>query len=88
MRALSAVRQVCTSEHQHTDLTRPNTCPLLLLALQVMRDRETSASRGYAFITYVNAGDAEAAMATINGTVPPGPYQGRPIRVSASNKSR
>lgn len=60
----------------------------VVLWLQVMRDRENNTSRGFAFITFVNAPDAEAAMGQLNGTTPQGPYQGKPIRVSPSNRPR
>jgi RNA recognition motif-containing protein len=53
-----------------------------------MRDRETKAPRGFAFITYVNAADADAAMAQMNGAAPSGAFQGRLLRVSASTRPR
>lgn len=61
---------------------------LLLLLLQVMRDRETRVSRGYGFVTFANSASAQAAMAQLNGAAIMGPFQGRPLRVSPSNKAR
>lgn len=33
----------------------------------VMKDRETKRSRGFGFVTFENDGDAEAAVAAMNG---------------------
>lgn len=55
--------------------------------IQVMRDRDTKAPRGFAFVTYVDAADAEAAM-VLHGAAPAGAFQGRALRVSASARSR
>lgn len=63
-------------------------CCVCWLLVQVMRDRESKVSRGFAFVTFVHAAHAEAAMTELNNATPGGPFMGRPLRVSASNKPR
>jgi len=63
-------------------------CRVCWLLVQVMRDRESKASRGFAFVTFVHAAHAEVAMEELNNAAPGGPFMGRPLRVSASNKPR
>ncbi|GBF87813.1 hypothetical protein Rsub_00524 [Raphidocelis subcapitata] len=58
--------------------------------VQIIRDRETQDPRGYGFVTF-NASAPQAAstaMQRLNGASLPGPFGGRAIRVSPSNKWR
>eukprot|EP00775_Hariotina_reticulata_P008179 gene8179-8370_t len=59
-----------------------------VLQAQVMRDRETGNSRGYGFVTFASSTAAHQAMQQLHGASLPGPFQGRPLRVSPSNKAK
>lgn len=51
-----------------------------ILRLELMRDRTTNVSRGYAFITYVNMEDGQEAVRCLDGFE----LAGKPMRVSKS----
>lgn len=52
---------------------------------KVITDRDTGRSRGFGFVTFVEAGDAEAAMSSLDGSE----LDGRRIRVNeAEDKGR
>ena len=60
-------------------------CPLLLshiIECCVVRDRETGISRGFAFLTFLDESEAEAAVNCENHTL-----DGKPIRVSLATKN-
>eukprot|EP00798_Chlamydomonas_sp_ICE-L_P009722 gene9722-7593_t len=57
-----------------------------IFSIQVIRDRETGASRGFGFITFTQPSDAAMAMMHMNGASLMGPFQGRVIRVMPSRK--
>lgn len=42
----------------------------LFSVVLLMKDRETNKSRGFAFVTYENPGDAKDAAREMNGKVP------------------
>uniref|UniRef100_A0A671N7W3 RNA-binding motif protein, X chromosome-like n=1 Tax=Sinocyclocheilus anshuiensis TaxID=1608454 RepID=A0A671N7W3_9TELE len=48
----------------------------------LMKDRETKKSRGFAFVTYENPGDAKDATREMNGK----PLDGKPIKVEQATK--
>ncbi|XP_052006071.1 RNA-binding motif protein, X chromosome isoform X2 [Xyrauchen texanus] len=48
----------------------------------LMKDRETNKSRGFAFVTYDNPGDAKDAAREMNGK----PLDGKPIKVEQATK--
>ncbi|XP_052431005.1 RNA-binding motif protein, X chromosome isoform X1 [Carassius gibelio] len=48
----------------------------------LMKDRETNKSRGFAFVTYENPGDAKDAAREMNGK----PLDGKPIKVEQATK--
>ncbi|XP_016100345.1 RNA-binding motif protein, X chromosome-like [Sinocyclocheilus grahami] len=48
----------------------------------LMKDRETNKSRGFAFVTYENPGDAKDATREMNGK----PLDGKPIKVEQATK--
>ncbi|KAI4897305.1 hypothetical protein NFI96_024669, partial [Prochilodus magdalenae] len=48
----------------------------------LMKDRETNKSRGFAFVTYENPGDAKDAAREMNGK----PLEGKPIKVEQATK--
>lgn len=58
--------------------------------VQVIRDRETREAKGYGFVTFSTANPqaAQDAMTRLNGAMLQGPFSGRTIRVSPSNKWR
>jgi hypothetical protein len=60
----------------------------VICCLQVIRDRETRAHRGYGFVTFANPGSAQAAIGHLNGMAVAGPFQGRQLKVSPSTKAR
>lgn len=51
-----------------------------ILRLELMRDRATNVSRGYAFITYANIEDGQDAVAKLDGLE----LGGKPMKVSKS----
>ena len=53
-------------------------------AVRVIKDRESGASRGFAFVEMANAEEAKAAMAATNG----GELDGRSIRVSEARENQ
>jgi len=54
--------------------------------VQVIRDRDTRISRGYAFVTYAHPIYARAAMQHMDSVQIPGPFEGRTLKVSFSNR--
>jgi len=54
--------------------------------VQVIRDRDTRISRGYAFVTYAHPMYARAAMQHMDSVQIPGPFEGRRLKVSFSNR--
>lgn len=53
-----------------------------ILRLELMRDRSTNMSRGYAFITFANIDDGQYAVQNLDGLE----LGGKPIRVSKSTE--
>ncbi|MEO1269107.1 MAG: RNA-binding protein [Myxococcota bacterium] len=51
---------------------------------KVITDRETGRSRGFGFVTFANAADAEQAMGDMDGTT----LDGRTIRVNEAHDRR
>ncbi|CAD7697767.1 unnamed protein product [Ostreobium quekettii] len=54
--------------------------------VQVIRDRDTKQSRGFAFITYGHPYFAQTAMTNMDGATIPGPFEGRRLKVAFSNR--
>jgi len=54
--------------------------------VQVIRDRDTKQSRGFAFITYGHPFFAQTAMTNMDGATIPGPFEGRRLKVAFSNR--
>lgn len=57
------------------------------LAAQVIRDKITNHSRGFAFVTFAHPHAASWAHAQLNGVTMYGPFAGRALRLGASNRS-
>lgn len=55
-------------------------------SVQVIRDRDTKQSRGFAFITYGHPMWAQSAMTSMDGATFTGPFEGRRLKVSFSNR--
>lgn len=56
--------------------------------VQVIRDKTTSASRGFGFVTFMYAQSATEAMRQMNGKAMYGPYEGRQVKVAPSSRLR
>ncbi|CAD7703433.1 unnamed protein product [Ostreobium quekettii] len=54
--------------------------------VQVIRDRDTKQSRGFAFITYGHPYYAQNAMTNMDGANIAGPFEGRRLKVAFSNR--
>ncbi|MGY0215920.1 RNA recognition motif domain-containing protein [Endozoicomonadaceae bacterium StTr2] len=50
--------------------------------VKVIMDRETGRSRGFAFVTFTQADDAQAALEAVDGN----PVSGRNVRVSVATE--
>ncbi len=57
------------------------------LAVQVIRDKITNHSRGFAFVTFAHPHAASSAHAQLNGVTLYGPFAGRALRLGASNRT-
>ncbi len=55
--------------------------------MQVIRDKITNHSRGFAFVTFAGPHAATCAHAQLNGATMYGPFSGRALRLGASNRS-
>ncbi len=55
-----------------------------LVSASVIMDRATGHSRGFGFVEYQSAGDADRAMQSLDGTL----LDGRPIRVNEAHDRR
>lgn len=53
---------------------------------QVIRDKVTGMSRGFAFITFEHPQYAQLAMYYMHGVVMQGNFEGRTLRVAPSNR--
>lgn len=54
--------------------------------VQIIRDRETKISRGFGFVTYYHPMYAHTAMHNMDSVQIPGPFEGRKLKVSLSNR--
>lgn len=54
--------------------------------VQVIRDRETQMSRGYGFVTFVHPFYAQTAMQHMDSVTLLGPFEGKKLKVSFSNR--
>jgi RNA recognition motif-containing protein len=54
--------------------------------LQVIRDKNSMRSRGFAFVSYSQPHFAAAAMQQMNGVVLYGNFRGRSLKVGPSNR--
>ena len=57
------------------------------LAAQVIRDKITNHSRGFAFVTFAHPHAASWAHAQLNSLTMYGPFAGRALRLGASNRT-
>jgi len=55
-------------------------------SVQVIRDRETQMSRGYGFVTFVHPFYAQVAMQHMDSVQIMGPFEGKKLKVSFSNR--
>ncbi len=55
-----------------------------VVSASVIMDRATGQSRGFGFVEYQSAGDADRAMQSLDGTM----LDGRPIRVNEAHDRR
>ena len=69
----------------------PGQWPSLLtecrLHAQVIRDKITNHSRGFAFVTFSHPAAASCAHAQLNGATMYGPFSGRALRLGPSNRT-
>jgi len=56
--------------------------------IQVIRDKNTGHSRGFAFVNYEHPACAAHAMCAMNGVVMGGIYENRTLRVAPSNRAQ
>jgi len=84
---LSWAHLTCISTHATHALSSPLEPPH---PHQIIRDRETHEPKGFGFVTFSldNPQSAQTAMQRLNGATLQGPFGGRTIRVSPSNKTR
>jgi len=54
--------------------------------IQVIRERDTHISRGYGFVTYSHPIYAQTAMQNMDSVQIMGPFEGRKLKVSFSNR--
>lgn len=54
--------------------------------IQIIRERETQISRGFGFVTYAHPMYAHAAMQQMDSVQFLGPFEGRKLKVSFSNR--
>jgi len=57
-----------------------------LFDVQIIRDKMTKASKGYAFVTFQHSQDARAAQLNLHGQYVPGPFGGANIKVAPSRR--
>ena len=55
--------------------------------MQVIRDKNSAQSRGFAFVTYAHPHQATFAQSEMNGRTIYGAFGGRSIRVGPSNRA-
>ncbi len=66
----------------------PDPCmPACMDVAQVIRDKSSCQSRGFAFVTYAHPAAATNAQSYMNGMSLFGAYGGRPVRVGPSNRA-
>lgn len=61
-------------------------CVLIAIMPQVIRDKLTNVSRGFAFVSYTHAQAAHEAMAQVDRKPMYGPFEGRQVKVAPSSK--
>eukprot|EP00210_Caulerpa_lentillifera_P003777 g3608.t1 len=57
-----------------------------IVNVQVIRDRDTHISRGFGFVTFAHPFYAQTAMQHMDSIQIPGPFEGRRLKVSFSNR--